>query len=141
MQVPDRVTVQRNRLSRQYQLFQRIMQENTHAWNNRISRCSYALENAVRQKVTAEQTSLQRTEELLHSGIQHSLDRRRDRFAKSVGLLDALSPLAVLSRGYSVAMKGETAVRRIEDVEIGDTVTVRLTDGILITETKGKSEL
>lgn len=42
---------------------------------------------------------------------------------------DALNPLSVLMRGFSVVEKDGVSVRRVGDVKCGDTVTVRMTDG------------
>ncbi len=43
--------------------------------------------------------------------------------------LDAMSPLSVLSRGYSIAESEGRAVRTVEDMEIGKEFTLRLCDG------------
>ncbi|HWH08852.1 MAG TPA: exodeoxyribonuclease VII large subunit [Candidatus Thermoplasmatota archaeon] len=45
--------------------------------------------------------------------------------------LDALSPLAVLSRGYAVALRDGKVVRRPEDAPVGSEVEVRLAKGKL----------
>ena len=46
--------------------------------------------------------------------------------------LDALSPLSVLSRGYSIATRADgRAIRRASDVRPGDDITVRVHDGRL----------
>ncbi len=49
---------------------------------------------------------------------------------KSVaGALNALSPLAVLSRGYSVAEKGGKLIKSVKDVKPDDEISIRLKDG------------
>lgn len=46
------------------------------------------------------------------------------------GKLDAMSPLKVLSRGYSIATKESgAAVRKTGDVTAGESITLRVTDG------------
>lgn len=45
--------------------------------------------------------------------------------------LDALSPLKVLERGYSIAQKDGQTLRRAADVAAGDSIDVRLPDGSL----------
>ena len=47
------------------------------------------------------------------------------------GRLEGLNPLSVLSRGYSVAMKGDSAISSTADVEVGDGIRIRLADGSL----------
>lgn len=62
-------------------------------------------------------------------------DRLLDRFASEQGIraahLEALSPLAILSRGYSVAYAadGRTIVKSIAQVSEGDHLRVRVSDG------------
>ncbi|MED5431059.1 MAG: exodeoxyribonuclease VII large subunit, partial [Pseudomonadota bacterium] len=43
--------------------------------------------------------------------------------------LDTASPLRTLARGYSITFKGEEAVRSAAQLQPGDTITTRLTDG------------
>ena len=43
--------------------------------------------------------------------------------------LDALSPLKVLSRGYAMALQNEHPLTSVEQVQEGDTLTMRLADG------------
>ena len=74
--------------------------------------------------------------DLLHrkrTGLaQADLARRRQQFAALAASLDALSPLKVLGRGYSVA-KDTTGqlLRSIEQTEVGQAITVTLGDGSL----------
>ena len=60
-----------------------------------------------------------------------SADRRN--LAELAAGLDAMSPLKVLGRGYSVATASPSgkAIRSIEEVETGDRILVRVTDGSL----------
>ena len=53
------------------------------------------------------------------------------RLASAAGKLDALSPLKVLSRGYSIAYKEDHVVKHVSDVETGDKLTIRLSDGVV----------
>ncbi len=50
------------------------------------------------------------------------------------GKIESLSPLAVLSRGYAVAIKEGKTVKSKKDIEIGDTLTLRLADGSVQTK-------
>lgn len=65
--------------------------------------------------------------------------KNRTDLAEKAAKLDALSPLAVFSRGYSVALdKDGRVVRSIGDVEIGENLAVRTTDGRIIGKVIGK---
>ena len=46
------------------------------------------------------------------------------------GKIDALSPLAVLSRGYSITEKEGNVVFGIKQVSVGDQVSIRFKDGV-----------
>jgi len=62
-----------------------------------------------------------------------SLDRRKRLIGSTVARLNALSPLAILGRGYSLlftALDGEI-IRRSQDVRAGDKVVARLSEGQL----------
>ncbi|WP_256757175.1 exodeoxyribonuclease VII large subunit [Cohnella sp. WQ 127256] len=68
--------------------------------------------------------------ELSMNGI---LRQRHNQFGSLVRHLDALSPLKVMARGYSLVYdeKEQTLVRSIKEVQPGDLIHVRLGDGKL----------
>lgn len=65
-----------------------------------------------------------------------SLERKKSAFLSTVDKLSALNPLSVLKRGYSVAEAQGKVVSSVSDVSVGDTVTVRLSDGSFDAEVK-----
>ncbi|MDY6775626.1 MAG: exodeoxyribonuclease VII large subunit [Halobacteria archaeon] len=73
--------------------------------------------------------SLEELEERLEGGVEDLLEDRRDEVSRYSDLLDSLSPLNVLSRGYSVAESDGDVVTSAEDLDEGDTLEVRLSDG------------
>jgi exodeoxyribonuclease VII large subunit len=71
-------------------------------------------------------------EQQMAVGIHRALRNWHQSFARIAHTLDALSPLAVLERGYAICMTPEGAViRSADDVEIGSNVDVRLHRGSL----------
>jgi exodeoxyribonuclease VII large subunit len=80
----------------------------------------------------------------LHRSVARELDRSRHRLRVAVGRLDSLSPLAVLSRGYSLTRQPDgTVVRTAQQVSAGDEVSVLLHEGSLqcrVTATKERDE-
>jgi exodeoxyribonuclease VII large subunit len=71
--------------------------------------------------------------------MQLHLRRAHDNFARIAHKLDALSPLAVLERGYAVCLSPEGKVIRTADsVELNSAVKVRLHKGILSATVTGK---
>jgi len=62
--------------------------------------------------------------------VASQLSRRQDRLRSLSGRLHALSPLAVLERGYGIVLDGAAnAVRDAAQLSIGDAVTLRLSRG------------
>ncbi len=51
------------------------------------------------------------------------------RFSSLVAKLDALSPLSVLSRGYSITNKGDDVVSSVKDISSGDDLVLTFNDG------------
>ena len=76
--------------------------------------------------------------ERMVKGMERRTMEGRSSLAELSGRLHALSPLEVLSRGYALATSGKQVLRSVEDVEIGSSVGLRLRDGTLSCEVKGK---
>ena len=57
------------------------------------------------------------------------VDRPASALGAAAAKLDALSPLKVLARGYSIAYDGDAVATSIEDFAAGDAMRVRLADG------------
>jgi exodeoxyribonuclease VII large subunit len=74
--------------------------------------------------------------------VSRLLDRRRDRLAAIAGQLDALSPLAVLSRGYSLSQRVDDArvVRAPEDAPPGTLIRTRLSSGSVLSRVEPEPE-
>jgi len=58
-------------------------------------------------------------------------ERRRSALAHAAGRLDSLSPLAVLGRGYGLVTRARDGaiLRRSGEVEVGDSLDIRLAEG------------
>src|SRR5690606_1545271 len=69
----------------------------------------------------------------LGAAMQTAVKDARMQLAGTIRQLDALSPLKVMARGYSLVYdeQEERLIRSIEDVQPGDVVNVRLSDGRL----------
>ena len=71
--------------------------------------------------------ALDRAGEQMLSGVRHAITMSRARFRELAGSLDALSPLKVLGRGYSIARdENGRVIKRVGDVKTGDKLTLRL---------------
>lgn len=76
--------------------------------------------------------ALQRRQERLPVGMKIQLDGQRKQLESMAGRLDAMSPLKVLARGYSITENSRgQAVRSAHDLAPGDHITIRLQKGSL----------
>ena len=78
----------------------------------------------------------------MFKGLQMNYEKSRSRFALLAGKLDALSPLTVLARGYSVTKSLESGkiINSIRSMKQGDKVEVSLSDGKLLCEIQDITE-
>ena len=77
----------------------------------------------------------------LISAQNQAISQKKQRYIAAVSKLDAMSPLKVLTRGYSmVQTSGGEVLRSVHQVELGERVSIRLTDGILSATVMDKKE-
>jgi len=71
-------------------------------------------------------------DERAHSIMRRRLEKQRGRLQQLAASVSALSPLSVLTRGYSVTQNEDgTVVRSIHDVTPGQTIRSRVPDGVI----------
>ncbi len=61
--------------------------------------------------------------------ILNSLEKRQLKLEKISGELNTVSPLATLSRGYSITMAGESIIRNSQQLRKGNLITTRFCEG------------
>jgi exodeoxyribonuclease VII large subunit len=74
---------------------------------------------------------VQRLGDRLASAAGRAVSGARDRMVATQARLKAVSPQAVLARGYSIVYSKERHVRSIADVGRGDSIEVRVIDGVI----------
>lgn len=68
----------------------------------------------------------------LSSAQNRSVEQKKQQFIRLTSKLDAMSPLKVLTRGYSIAMTGdEQVLTSVKQVSPGDEVKLSLQDGVI----------
>ena len=73
---------------------------------------------------------LDRSRDRLSAAADSLISGDKNRFVRLAAKIDALSPLKVLARGYSIALDGEGgAVKSGAALKAGDTLTLRLAEG------------
>jgi exodeoxyribonuclease VII large subunit len=89
-----------------------------------------ALGRALVARMVARRSSVARSRDRLERAGKRSLERRRQKLIALVGKLEALSPLATLERGFSVALASDGRVlRRVDDFPDGRAFELRVADG------------
>lgn len=80
----------------------------------------------------------------LHRALFALIERRRMKLERAGGMLDSLSPLKVVDRGYAIVRKKAEVIRSQDQVSPGDVLEIRLAEGeleVVVKETKkGSSE-
>jgi exodeoxyribonuclease VII large subunit len=83
-------------------------------------------------------------EQRLSNAVNQRLKRWHQAFARTAHTLEALSPLAVLERGYAICLNEHgSVVRSVDGVELNATVNVKLHKGSLeakVVSKKGETE-
>ena len=103
---------------------------------------------AMKKSILVRQNELVRTKTSLISSVQQIPKEITKTLASKTALLDAYSPLKIMSRGYSIALCGDQVIRSANDVSTNDHVRIRLTDGVIhtrvesteVTDAPGKKE-
>ena len=116
------------------------------AMQARISRAGERLANLAQRPVLksplasfeSRRKALALLESRLASAQSRNVAKSRQRFVAQVSKLDAMSPLKVLTRGYSMVAKEDgTIVRSVSDVKPKDPIAVRVSDGTIVASVIG----
>ena len=70
--------------------------------------------------------------ERLHLAVKNAFTFKKLKLQKLMALLDTLSPLKVLDRGFSITKKNDELITRLNQVEVNETIQVVLAQGELI---------
>ncbi len=82
-----------------------------------------------RRRLGELQMNVDRLCEGMEKAVGTALNNSRHALASVAGRLDALSPLKVLERGYSVAVSDGKALRSVDDVTVGSELWTTVPDG------------
>ena len=107
----------------------------------RVDDLAFRLEQAGRSGVFIRLRAhrVQLAEQRLSNGVHQRLKTAHQSFANAAHTLDALSPLAVLERGYAICLTPDgQVVRSAESVEIDAAIEVRLHQGRLSAKVTGR---
>ena len=121
-----------------------------------FQRCGHAMHAILREKIRAQQdamhrlerqslrgrlqmqnASLQTQKQKLHHAFSAVMQQKIQQWKLAAGKLEAVSPVAILQRGYALVYHDSTLVRRADDLHEGDTLTLRLASGTVTAAVTG----
>lgn len=85
--------------------------------------------NSPRGKIAAWSSRLESVRARLKAKMSQKLDKSEHDLNLEINTINGVNPLAVLSRGYSVATKGGKAIKSAEELSVGDVIEVKLNKG------------
>ena len=96
--------------------------------NNTLDKINNYMKNyIVRDKVI----QLDQIYDKINFRLEQNLETSKEKLSKKAALLHNLSPLATISRGYSIVEKNGQVINSIEEVNITDDINITLKDGSL----------
>jgi len=134
------------RLARQQTVLERLRQRMNLAVDNQLKRAGQRQQRTTQRlnqhnpqpRIYRAQTRIQQLEYRLAENLRARLSSTRERFGNAVTHLEAVSPLSTLARGYSVTTATDgNVLKQAKQVNVGDVLTTRLSDGWVESEVKG----
>ena len=80
-------------------------------------------------------------EEDMGRALESTLLQKKNLLSRGAARMESLSPLAVLSRGYAVATMDGKTVQSVRDIQKGDSLSVRFSDGCVFATVDGKDDI
>ena len=91
--------------------------------------------------ITEAQLRLKITAASMRHTMHATLENKRALWLRRTAVLNAISPLATLGRGYAIVRDAQQrVVRQSHEVAIGSKITAQLAEGKLVCEVKGSSQ-
>ncbi len=87
-------------------------------------------------KLEISEVKFKNAEQRLKTSINNTINNYAVDLSNLASLLDSYSPLKVLSRGYSLTLKGKRVISKADDVSIGDMVEINFSDSSISAEVK-----
>lgn len=88
--------------------------------------------NSVKSNFNEHSKNLKSSADKLKSAAAICVERHKGKYLHTVGKLDNLSPLKILSRGYAVlTAEGGKLIKSTEDVKVSDKISIKMNDGVL----------
>jgi exodeoxyribonuclease VII large subunit len=91
----------------------------------------------IKQIINKNQVQLNNTDDKLTKALRVLLDKNKNKLSSCINLLDNLSPLNILARGYSITLDStNTVLINTKNIKINQTISTTLIDGKIYSEIK-----
>lgn len=127
----EKIKLQRSRLDHGYQGLKHSMQQRMSAYQQQLTHHGNTLQkHHPKQQLERLQLQLQQLQRRQYQALQTGVSHKQQAFIKASQLLEAVSPLAVLNRGYSLTTNAQgEVIKSSEAVNQGEQITVKLAKG------------
>ena len=82
-----------------------------------------------RETIEKFRTRIEKAHLRISQNVQSRLEKGKHSVSRLNGMLDSLSPLRVVDRGYSITSLNGQVVKNTSDANVGDSIEVKVSDG------------
>lgn len=136
--VPDKRQIEKNLSAFELQLRQNIYKMIEEQRRRLESIEKNVLFRTPTERINQYRQTVDELKRTLIAEVIHRVQLHKKELQALTGKLDALSPRAILKRGYSICLKEQKVVRSVMDITTGDMLRVLFQDGEAISEVKEK---
>ena len=136
--VPDKRQIEKNLSAFELQLRQNIYKMIEEQRRRLESIEKNVLFRTPTERINQYRQTVDELKRTLIAEVIHRVQLHKKELQALTGKLDALSPRAILKRGYSICLKEQKVVRSVKDITTGDMLRVLFRDGEAISEVKEK---
>lgn len=137
----------RSQLLQQQQLLDNLSLNLSKLWQDNLMRKTVALEKQhsrlnqmhPKHQLAGYHQRIQYLSDKLLGSMNNRLQARQQKLGQVAQLLDTVSPLATLARGYTLTYKNDQIAKKAANLSVGDTISTRFKDGDVISTIKSIS--
>lgn len=112
------------------QQFQQLVQSYFVNWQQELMLTGQRLSKSqIQQRIDVEQHSLETEQLKLQQTMTRYLKTKHNEMQQTIASLDLLSPLKIMSRGYSYVTSQDTVVKKVSQLTKEQTIRLHFTDG------------
>lgn len=107
-----------------------LKQTNFLNWHNQLTQLTSKLLAASPQhRIKQNQQLLQQLTKQLKTSIQYNTQRQKEKVNSLISQLDSLSPLKIMSRGYTYVTRDQRVINKVQQLKPNQTIDLHFADG------------